>query len=358
MSTLAVVTAGPLTSVQDAGRFGAQRYGLTSSGAMDQLALAAANTLVGNAALAAAIEIGPFGASFEARHGAIRIAVTGAAREISIGERALPLGATATLVQGERLKIGAARSGVFSILGIEGGIQGQPVFGSLSVTTRAGVGSPFPRPLQAGDELDVRVASAAGERRLEFEPAPRSILRVLAGPQAEEFGDAFALFLASEWKISLSSDRMGYRLDGPRLIHLKGHNIVSDGTVNGSIQVPGSGQPIVLMRDRGTTGGYPKIATVIGPDLGLLAQRRAGEHVRFTEIGIEEAQEEARRFAEVIKSLPNRLQAFQSGPNLEALHGANLAGHAVSAFDATTWQTSTQSDGTRKVSDDDGDNRS
>ena len=91
---------------------------------------------------------------------------------------------------------------------------------------------------------------------------------------------------------------MGYRLDGPKLAHLKGHNIVSDGTVNGSIQVPGSGQPIVLMRDRGTTGGYPKIATVIGPDLGLLAQRRVGESVRFAEIGIEEAETEARRFAE------------------------------------------------------------
>ena len=356
MSTLAVVSAGPLTSVQDAGRVGAQRYGLTSSGAMDQLALAAANTLVGNAAFAAAIEIGPFPASFEARHGAIRIAVTGAAREISIGERALQLGTTATLTEGEQLKIGAARSGVFSILGIEGGVQGQPVFGSLSVTARAGVGSPFPRPLQAGDELDLRNASAAGERRLDFEPAPRAILRVLAGPQADEFGDAFALFLASEWKISLSSDRMGYRLDGPRLIHRKGHNIVSDGTVNGSIQVPGSGQPIVLMRDRGTTGGYPKIATVIGPDLAFLAQRRAGERVTFAEIGIEEAQAEARRFAEVIKSLPNRLQAVQSGPNLEALHGANLAGHAVSAFDPATWQTSSQ--GTQvKASDDDGDNR-
>ena len=95
------------------------------------------------------------------------------------------------------------------------------------------------------------------------------MLRVLAGPQAEEFGDAFALFLASEWTVSSASDRMGYRLDGPKLVHAKGHNIVSDGTVNGSIQVPGSGQPIVLMRDRGTTGGYPKIATVIGPDLGV-----------------------------------------------------------------------------------------
>lgn len=358
MSTLAVIAAGPATSVQDAGRFGAQRYGLTTSGAMDQLALAAANALVGNEATTAAIEVGPFPASFEARHGAIRIAVTGAMRDLRIGGRQLPPATSATLAEGERLEFGPARSGVFSILGIEGGVRGKPVFGSLSVTARAGVGSPFPRPLQAGDELDVAEAGSAVERRLVFEPPAQSVLRVLAGPQANEFGDEFALFLASEWTISAASDRMGYRLDGPRLAHGNGHNIVSDGTVNGSIQVPGSGQPIVLMRDRGTTGGYPKIATVIGPDLGLLAQRRAGESVRFAEIDIEEAQAEARRFAEMIRSLPGRLRDIQSGPNLDALHNANLAGHAVNAFDAATWQTSADGDGLSKASDSNGDNRS
>jgi allophanate hydrolase subunit 2 len=232
---------------------------------------------------------------------------------------------------------------VFSILAVEGAVQGKAVFGSLSVTARVGVGSPFPRPLQAGDELELEDASAAGEQRLVFEVPERTTLRVLAGPQAEEFGDAYALFLASEWTVSSASDRMGYRLEGgPKLVHAKGHNIVSDGTVNGSIQVPGSGQPIVLMRDRGSTGGYPKIATVIGPDLGLLAQRRVGTGVRFSAIGIEEAQAEARRFAELIRSLPGRLQPVASGPNLEALRSANLAGHAVNAFDAATWQTGVQ----------------
>jgi 5-oxoprolinase (ATP-hydrolysing) subunit C len=347
MSKLVVVKVGPLTSVQDAGRFGAQRYGLTTSGAMDLLALASANTLVGNTATAAAIEIGPFGASFEARQGPVRIAVTGASRDIKVAGQALPVGTTATLRDGERLELGPSRTGAFSILAVEGGVQGKAVFGSLSVTARAGVGSPFPRPLRAGDELDLRDATGAPEQRLVFEQADRAMLRVLPGPQAEEFGDAFALFLASEWKVSSASDRMGYRLDGPKLVHAKGHNIVSDGTVNGSVQVPGSGQPIVLMRDRGTTGGYPKIATVIGPDLGLLAQRRVGQSVRFCEIGITEAQAEARRFADLIGSLPGRLQPVASGPNLAALHGANLAGQAVNAFDAATWQTSTH-DGTSK----------
>lgn len=342
MSALAVLKVGPLTSVQDSGRYGAQRYGLTTSGAMDMLALAVANTLVGNAPTAAAIEIGPFAASFEARRGAVRIAVAGAGRDIKVNGQALPLCTSATLTEGDQLELGASRSGVFSILAVEGAVQGKAVFGSLSVTARVGIGSPFPRPLQAGDEFLLKDASAAPEQRLPFDPPERTELRVLAGPQVEEFGDAFALLLASEWTISPASDRMGYRLEGPRLAHAKGHNIVSDGTVNGSIQVPGSGQPIVLLRDRGSTGGYPKIATVIGPDLGLLAQRRVGTSVRFSEIGIEEAQAEARRFAELIKSLPGRLQPVASGPNLEALQSANLAGHAVNAFDAATWQTGVQ----------------
>jgi biotin-dependent carboxylase-like uncharacterized protein len=272
----------------------------------------------------------------------VRIAVASAGRDIKVNGQALPLNTSATLAEGDRIELGASRSGVFSILAVEGAVQGKAVFGSLSVTARVGVGSPFPRPLQAGDELELKDASAAAEQRLPFDPPERADLRVLAGPQVEEFGDAFALFLASEWTISPASDRMGYRLEGPKLVHAKEHNIVSDGTVNGSIQVPGSGQPIVLLRDRGSTGGYPKIATVIGPDLGLLAQRRVGTSVRFAEIGIEEAQAEARRFAELIKSLPGRLQPVASGPNLEALQSANLAGHAVNAFDAATWQTGVQ----------------
>ena len=186
------------------------------------------------------------------------------------------------------------------------------------------------------------------------------MLRVLAGPQAQEFGDAFTLFLASEWTIS-----SGVRPDGisPRRSETgriaKGHNIVSDGTVNGSIQVPGSGQPIALMRDRGTTGGYPKIATVIGPDLGLLAQRRVGaERQILPRSASRKPQAEARRFAELIKSL-DRPPADQSasGPNLEALHDANLAGHAVNAFDAATWQTSSHDDDFEGRVNDDGDSR-
>jgi allophanate hydrolase subunit 2 len=131
---------------------------------------------------------------------------------------------------------------------------------------------------------------------------------------------------------------MGYRLEGPVIRHLHGHNIVSDGTMNGSIQVPGNGQPIVLMPDRGTTGGYPKIATVISADFGRFAQISAGRSFRFKSVSMAEAQAEARKFAELIRSLPDRLRAIDSTEfNIEALADANVAGHAVSAVDAGTW---------------------
>jgi len=132
---------------------------------------------------------------------------------------------------------------------------------------------------------------------------------------------------------------MGYRLEGPVIRHLHGHNIVSDGTVDGSIQVPGNGAPIVLMRDRGTSGGYPKIATVISADLGRFAQIPAGRGFRFHAIGMAEAQAEVQNFAKLLRALPERLRDIENFDlNLEALQDANVAGAAVSAVDALTWQ--------------------
>jgi biotin-dependent carboxylase-like uncharacterized protein len=345
MSKLVISAIGPASSVQDGGRHGAQRYGLTPSGAMDPLALAAANSLVGNAIFAAAIEIGPFGATFTARDGAVRVALAGASRNADIAGRTMAAETSTTLLDSEVLTLGFARDGLFSYLAIEGGIPGEPMFGSLAVNARAGLGSPYPRPLQAGDELQVTAASDATQQRIELPAAAKGPIRVVMGPQDDEFGDATKLFLDSEWKISATSDRMGYRLEGPEIRDLHGHNIVSDGTVNGSIQVPGNGQPIVLMPDRGTTGGYPKIATVITADLGRFAQIQAGRAFRFKAVGMAEAQAEARNYAALLRSLPDRLRAIENFDlNLEALRDANVAGSAVSAVDARTWQISSPAD--------------
>src|SRR4029077_139341 len=209
-----------------------------------------------------------------------------------------------------------------------------------------GLGSPYPRPLQAGDELQVKEASGAPERRIELPAVADAPIRVLWGPQDDEFADdTKKLFLDSEWKISATSDRMGYRLEGPVLKHLHGHNIVSDGTVNGSLQVPGNGQPIVLMPDRGTSGGYPKIATVISADFGRFAQTPAGRVFRFKAVSMAEAQAAARKFSELLRSLPDRLRGLENFDlNIEALSDANVAGHAVSAVDAATWQVASSAD--------------
>jgi biotin-dependent carboxylase-like uncharacterized protein len=343
MTSLVITSIGPASSVQDGGRHGAQRYGLTPSGAMDQLALAAANALVGNAPLAASIEIGPFAAAFTARDGAVRVALTGASRSAEIAGRGITFDSSVTVADGQTLTLGFARGGAFSYLAIEGGIAGEPMFGSLAVNARAGLGSPYPRPLQAGDALQVSVASSARERRIELPQPARGPIRVVLGPQDDEFAaDMTALFLDSEWKISATSDRMGYRLDGPVIRHLGGHNIVSDGTVDGSIQVPGNGAPIVLMRDRGTSGGYPKIATVISADFGRFAQIPAGTGFRFKAVGMAEAQAEAKAFAKQLAGLPDRVSAIENFDlNIEALQHANVAGSAVSAVDARTWHALT-----------------
>ncbi|HET7884601.1 MAG TPA: biotin-dependent carboxyltransferase family protein [Bradyrhizobium sp.] len=341
MTKLAIFSIGPASSVQDGGRFGAQRYGLTPSGAMDRLGLAAANCLVGNQQFAPAIEIGPYGATFKALGGAVRVAMSGAPRGAELAGRTLAWNTSVTIADGEMLKLGMAQMGSFSYLAIEGGFKGEPMFGSYSVNARVGLGSPYPRPLQAGDELEVAaIAGANPELRIDMPAAEAGPIRLTLGPQDDEFSEeAIRLFLDSDWKISATSDRMGYRLEGPVIKHLHGHNIVSDGTVNGSIQIPGTGQPIVLMSDRGTSGGYPKIATVISADFGRFAQIPAGSAFRFKAVTMEAAQAEARKFAELLRSLPERLGAIESFDlNVEALQDANVAGSAVSAMDARTWQ--------------------
>src|SRR5258705_5912430 len=247
MSKLVISTIGPASSVQDGGRHGAQRYGLTPSGAMDRLALAAANCLVGNNLFAAAIEIGTFGAAFTAREGAVRVALAGAPRNADVAGRAAASETSMPLADGETLTLGFARGGAFSYLAIEGGIAGEPMFGSLAVNARAGLGSPYPRPLQADDDLQTAAASGAAERRIDLPPLVEGPIRVVMGPQEDEFGkDAINLFLNSEWKISATSDRMGYRLEGPVIKHLNPPNNISHGTVNGSSPVPAIVQPLRL----------------------------------------------------------------------------------------------------------------
>ena len=341
MTRLSMTAIGPASSVQDGGRFGAQRYGLTPSGAMDALALAAANALAGNYIFTAAIEVGPFAAEVTATGGTVHLALAGAARPADIAGRPLQMPQSFTLKDGETLKLGFARGGAFSYLALNGGVPGEPMFGSLAVNARAGLGSPFPRPLQAGDAFDIAATGARADHAIDLPPPTDGPIRVVLGPQDDEFsGEMKSLFLDSDWTISATSDRMGFRLEGPAIKHLHGHNIVSDGTVLGSIQVPGNGAPIVLMPDRGTSGGYPKIATVISADFGRFAQTPAGKTFRFEAVSMDEAQREKRAFVALMIGLPGRVHELRDGAfDLDQLFKANVAGVAINATDSRTWQS-------------------
>ena len=337
MSKLVIAAIGPASSVQDGGRHGAQRYGLVPSGAMDRLALAAANALVGNEPFAAAVEIGPFGAAFTARGGAVRIALAGASRNADIAGRPVAFDTSATLADGETLTLGFARGGSFSYLAIEGGIAGEPTFGSLAVNARAGLGSPYPRPLQAGDELQAAAASGAAERRIELPAHDRGADPRGAGPAGRRIRRRAQnnCFSTSEWKISATSDRMGYRLEGP--VHQASARPQHRLRRHRQRQHPGARQRRADRADAGPRH-QRRLSQDRDRDFGRLRAVRAdpaGRAFRFKAVSMAEAQAEARKFAELLRTLPDRLRPIENFDlNIDALHDANVAGDAVSAVDA------------------------
>ena len=336
MSVLVVKDCGPMTGIQDFGRLGWQRYGVGTSGAMDALALAAANALVGNAAGAAGLEFVLFGGEFTLEGGSARIAVAGAPAAVTVDGEPVGTLASVTMRGGQTLMVGAAQAGVYLYLAIQGGLALTPQLGSLSLHVRPRIGGLEGRPLRAGDRLPLNRAEAEGED-LRLDPlalesgAP---IRVVLGPQDDYFTAAgIETFLSATYRVSPEADRMGYRLTGERIEHALGYNIVSDGIVAGSVQVPGSGEPIVMMADRQTTGGYPKIATVVSADLRVLAHRRPGSPVRFKAVDVAEAQRLARERAQVLSALLSRARPRAGRlPANEDLLGLNLAGSAVDAL--------------------------
>jgi 5-oxoprolinase (ATP-hydrolysing) subunit C len=252
VTLLRIDEAGPATSVQDIGRFGAQRFGLGPAGALDRMSLARANSLVGRPVTAAAIEIGPFPARFAVTQGALTIALAGAERDVTLGNRRVALDRNLAMTEGDTLSLGGSRKDVFTYLSVAGTFHGKPIFSSLSVHSRAGIGVPLPRPLRAGDDLRIDAGQDSVPPRHFSSPAARSSgpIRVILGPQDSHFSEAtIRTFFEAEWRVSPASDRMAYRLEGPTLTHAKGHNIVSDGVANGHIQIPGNGEPLVLLAD-------------------------------------------------------------------------------------------------------------
>jgi biotin-dependent carboxylase-like uncharacterized protein len=291
---LRVLSAGPGATLQDGGRHGYLRFGVTAAGAMDRLAHATANLAVGNPADATAIEISVGGIEVTAEAGPLRIAIAGGEFALSLDGRPLPPAVVLHLEEGAVLKIRAGANGSWCYLAVGGSFIVPKVLGSHATHTRTGFGGVNGRALAAGDRLGIE-RSGSSQPSIAAIVAPWldrtfDTIRVVLGPQHDFFADdQIAAFLAGPWTVSARSDRMAYFLDGPRLTHARGFNIVSDGIAMGAIQVPGDGRPIALMADRQSTGGYPKIATIIGPDLGRLAQARPGTVFKFTAVSIEEA---------------------------------------------------------------------
>jgi antagonist of KipI len=306
--SLRIARPGLLTTVQDFGRHGWQRYGIVVGGAMDATALRIANLVLDNPAHAAGLEITLIGPTVEF-HGNHLFALAGGDLGASLNAEPIPLWRPCAAPAGSVLSFTGLRSGCRTYLAVAGGIDVPEVLGSRSTDLRAGIGGMEGRALAAGDLVSVGEASGkavrwlAGllqhERRsadwgagisLQLRASPEPVVRVLRGLEYDSFTDwSRDAFLQSTFQVTPQSDRMGYRLAGPRLTLEQPLELISSPVVQGTVQVPPAGDPIVLMADRQTVGGYPRIAQVIAVDLALLAQAAPGARVRFQEVTLAEA---------------------------------------------------------------------
>lgn len=313
---MVVENPGFLTTVQDLGRYGYQQFGMPVAGAMDDYALQAANLLVGNPRGEAGLEItySGFSTRFEGRG---RVAVTGADLGAKLNGRPLEPWQSVVVEDGDMIVFTAVKKGCRAYMALEGGVSVPEVMGSKSTYIKAEIGGYNGRKLVKGDVLE------SGEKgHINFEGSirvPDEFLpqysgdvnvRLVMGPQDDCFPpEEIEKFLNSKYAVTNQCDRMGYRLEGPAIKHSSGPDIISDGIALGAIQVPGHGRPIIMMRDRQTTGGYTKIANVISVDIPLLAQLKPGDRVSFTRVSVEEAQALFREREELLKRLEDYLRS-------------------------------------------------
>lgn len=304
---------GLLTTVQDLGRHGFQQYGVMESGAMDTYALRTANLLAGNAERTAALEMTLSGGTFEFSEDSL-IAVCGADMSAAVGQTAVPMCRPVFIRKGNVMTFGRAVSGCRTYLAVAGGIDVTEVMGSTSTYLRGGFGGYRGRALQKGDRLRTgtksdwalrqraSLSARCGEGEFvaavwsasSIQVASNLYHRAVRAMRGHEF-DLFAAesrerFFAGTFRVESRSDRMGYLLCGPELSLAEPQEAISEAVAFGTVQVPPGGNPIVLMADHPTTGGYPRIAQAASVDLPVLAQMKPGESVRFQEITLAEAQ--------------------------------------------------------------------
>ncbi len=299
IGSIAVLRPGLQTTIQDRGRWGLQSSGVPVAGPMDPWSHRLANLLVGNSADAATLEVTLIGPDLQFDDDRW-VAVVGAAFDIALDDRPV-IGASPWRVRaGSRLRVGKRSRGARAYLAVAGGIDVPLVLGSRATHLASGLGGYEGRALIAGDRLRLGVAPGDNDEndahRLRVAeragmapsgtaggvPGGTSRVRVLPGPQRDRF-DAEALdqLQSAPYRVAQDSNRMGFRLEGPALGHVDDREMLSDATPHGVVQVPRSGQPILLMADRQTTGGYPKIATMISADAGRAGQLAPGDFIQF-----------------------------------------------------------------------------
>lgn len=303
-AALKVARAGLFDTLQDLGRTGFMALGMPTAGAMDRIGLSLANALVGNQANVAGIEIGVMGPDLLVEADSVRVALTGPLSPALIespdaSPKPLDSDRSHLLKRGQLLRVGMVEGASTAYLAVAGGFAVPTFMGSLSTYSRAGVGGFQGRKLAPGDILPLALPAATprDERRLaqpfDYGSGP---VRVVWGPQEEYFTEeGRRTFVEQEYRVSKEADRMGIRFEGPTIAHAVsvakgGADIISDGIAPGAIQVPGAGLPIVLLADRQTVGGYPKIATVASVDLPRLGRLLPGQTVRFAAITVDEAE--------------------------------------------------------------------
>ena len=348
MPALKVVAPGLMTTLQDLGRPGYQRLGIPVSGALDEISLRAANLIAGNPGTVGALEIAYQGPTLEVEADSVRVAYAGGTAALDIlqgngaGEtRRLPPLQSVRLTKGQIARVGALSGSPIGYLAVEGGFDVPLALGSHSTYMRGALGGFAGRALRADDRLALKRAQA-DEREERMLPSldltPPKRIRVVFGPQDDYFTDKGKRTICeSEYTVTPASDRMGMRLDGPPLEHAKGYNIVSDGISPGSIQVPGNGVPIVLLADRQTTGGYPKIATVISADMPALGRLAPGAKVAFEAVEIVAAEAAHRQSRVGLQQLAKSITAARAAVSIDEsrLLGSNLVSGVVNAWN---WQ--------------------
>ena len=311
-TSIRVIKPGWCTTVQDLGRHGYQHYGVSVSGAMDRLALVIANRLVKNEDAAAALEITLVGPELLFNQAAV-IAITGADLSPAIYRHSVPMWTAVAIPAGSCLTFGRRRSGARSYLAVAGGLDVPLFWGSRSTHVSTCTGGFNGRALMADDTLRVGLCDEVGERPLTGETLAHGnrpvyhgspTLRVIPGPQRAST-DSLSVLTNTPYRLNSQSDRMGYRLEGERIRTVSTHPQISDGTAMGALQIPPDGHPILLMADRPTTGGYPKVATVISADLSQAAQLQPGDTVTFRTTTLPEAESAlAHQWRQINEALP------------------------------------------------------